>query len=45
MLERSGYELGIDLPSLFPVVELLSRKLPNPVPGLLTRAGIFPPLA
>lgn len=43
MLERSGYTLGIDLPSLFPVVELLSHKLPNPVPGLLTRAGIFPP--
>jgi hydroxymethylglutaryl-CoA lyase len=45
MLERSGYELGIDLAGLFPVVELLSHKLPNPVPGLLTRAGIFPPLA
>ncbi|MCI2975688.1 MAG: hydroxymethylglutaryl-CoA lyase [Ferrimicrobium sp.] len=45
MLMRSGYELNCDLASLFPVVDLLSHKLAKPVPGLLTRAGLFPPLA
>jgi len=44
MLDRSGYGLNCDLASLFPVVELLSYKLAKPVPGLLTRAGLFPPV-
>ncbi|MCL5052751.1 MAG: hydroxymethylglutaryl-CoA lyase [Ferrimicrobium sp.] len=45
MLDRSGYELNLNLAALFPVVDLLSHKLPKPVPGLLTRAGLFPPPA
>lgn len=43
MLERSGYKVNANIAQLFPVVDLLSQQLPNPVPGLLTRAGIFPP--
>ncbi|WP_298347433.1 hydroxymethylglutaryl-CoA lyase [Ferrimicrobium sp.] len=45
MLSRSGYHLGVDFARLFEVVDLLSQKLPNPVPGLLTRAGMFPALS
>ena len=44
MLERSGYSTGIDIEALFSITEWLGEKLGKPVPGLLSRAGVFPPV-
>ncbi|MDA8372819.1 MAG: hydroxymethylglutaryl-CoA lyase [Actinomycetota bacterium] len=43
MLERSGYSTGVDLEALFAITGWLGEKLGKPVPGLLSRAGNFPP--
>ncbi|MDA8101391.1 MAG: hydroxymethylglutaryl-CoA lyase [Nitrospiraceae bacterium] len=45
MLERSGYSTGVDLEALFAITDWLGEKLGKPVPGLLSRAGNFPPAA
>jgi len=42
MLERMGYDTGIDLQALLPVSEWLAEQLGHPVPALLGRAGVFP---
>lgn len=42
MLERSGYTTGLDIAATFPTIELIGRKLARPVPGLVSRAGLFP---
>ncbi len=44
MAERSGLSTGIDVQNLFPLIELLQSRLGKVVPGLLSRAGVFPRL-
>ncbi len=44
MAERSGFSTGIDVQNLFPLIELLQSRLGKVVPGLLSRAGVFPRL-
>lgn len=43
MLERMGIDTGVDLPALLPSVEWISEQLGKPVPGMLAKAGLFPP--
>lgn len=45
LLEREGVSTGVDLPALLGVVEWLTHVLERPVPGQLSRAGIFPDVA
>lgn len=44
MLDRMGYDLGIDLAALVDAVEWMQSDelLGRPTPGLLSRAGLFP---
>lgn len=42
MLERSGYETGIDLEALIATGRWLETALGRPVPGMLVKAGGFP---
>lgn len=42
LLERLGVTTGIDLPALLPSVPWLADRLGKPVPGLLSKAGLFP---
>ena len=42
MLHRMGSDTGIDLEELLPNVSWVAEQLGKPVPGLLSRAGIFP---
>ncbi len=42
MVERSGFSTGVDMRALFPLIELLQSRLGKVVPGLLSRAGVFP---
>ncbi len=42
MIERSNLHSGVDVESLFPVIDLLQTRLGKVVPGLLSRAGVFP---
>jgi hydroxymethylglutaryl-CoA lyase len=42
MLERSGYQTGLDLESLIVSVRWLGGVMGHDVPGMLSRAGVFP---
>ncbi len=42
MLERSGYETGLDLDSLIVSARWLGAVMGHDVPGMLSRAGVFP---
>ena len=43
-LERSGYETGLDLDMLCAASEWLGGQLGRPTPGLVAKAGPFPPV-
>ncbi|MBI1339566.1 hydroxymethylglutaryl-CoA lyase [bacterium] len=43
MLERSGVSTGIDLDALIATASWLSERMGRPLPGLVSRAGGFPP--
>ncbi len=45
MLERMGYDTGVDLDALLEVTEWLAQQLGHPVPALLGRARPFPQVA
>jgi len=42
MLQRSGYETGIDLDRAIETGKWLQEQLGRPVPGMLVKAGAFP---
>jgi hydroxymethylglutaryl-CoA lyase len=42
MLERSGYRTGLDLDSLIVSARWLAGVMGRDVPGMLSRAGVFP---
>ena len=42
MLARMGVGTGLDLPKLITAALWLGERLGRPVPGLLSRAGVFP---
>jgi hydroxymethylglutaryl-CoA lyase len=42
LLERMGYDTGVDLEALIEVVPWLEDALAHPTPGLLAKAGVFP---
>ena len=42
-LERSGIDTGLDLDELCRSAEWLGEQLGRPVPGLVSKAGPFPP--
>ena len=42
MLERSGYRTGLDLESLIAAAKWLAGVMGRDVPGMLSRAGVFP---
>lgn len=43
LLERSGFDTGIDLPRLIEASKWLAGQLQRSLPGLVSRAGPFPP--
>lgn len=43
-LERSGYDTGLDLDALCRASEWLGEQLGRPTPGLVAKAGPFPPV-
>ena len=43
MLERSGYQSGVDLDAAIETGKWLQEQLGRPVPGMLIKAGRFPP--
>lgn len=43
MIERSGYRTGLDLDRLIAVVQWLDGVLGRPTPGMVSKAGPFPP--
>lgn len=45
LLQRMGYDTGVDLDVLSQSVGWLEETLGHPVPGLLSKAGVFPRLA
>jgi hydroxymethylglutaryl-CoA lyase len=45
MLERMGVSTGYDLPTLIDTANWLQGVLGKPLPGMLAKAGIFPPAA
>ena len=45
MLERSGYATGVDLDAAIETGKWLQEQLGRPVPGMLVKAGRFPPAA
>ncbi len=45
MLERMGYDTGIDLDSLIGTVPWIEEVLGHPTPGLVAKAGNFPAVA
>ena len=45
MLERMGVSTGYDLPTLIETANWLQGVLGKPLPGMLAKAGIFPPAA
>ena len=45
MLERMGYDTGVDLEALLQVSDWLGEQLHHPVPALLGRARPFPQVA
>ena len=42
LLERSGYDTGIDLERLIDASDWLAKELGHPVPSLVAKAGMFP---
>ncbi len=44
MLQRSGYETGISLAAAIATGRWLQEQLGRPVPGMLVKAGDFPPV-
>jgi hydroxymethylglutaryl-CoA lyase len=42
MLGRMGAETGLDLERLIEIPPWLAKRLGKQVPGLLSRAGLFP---
>jgi hydroxymethylglutaryl-CoA lyase len=44
MLQRSGYETGISLQGAISTGRWLQEQLGRPVPGMLVKAGDFPPV-
>jgi hydroxymethylglutaryl-CoA lyase len=44
MLHRSGYETGISLSAALSTSQWLQEQLGRPVPGMLVKAGNFPPV-
>lgn len=42
MLERMGVDTGFDLAALVATVRFLEGRLGKPVPGMLSKAGLFP---
>jgi hypothetical protein len=42
MLERSGYDTGLDLDRLIGSARWLANAMGKDVPGMLSRAGAFP---
>jgi hydroxymethylglutaryl-CoA lyase len=44
MLQRMGIETGVDLTGLLDTSRWLQEVLAHPVPGMLVKAGLFPPL-
>jgi hydroxymethylglutaryl-CoA lyase len=42
MLERSGVQTGVSLPSLIETARWLQEQLGRPIPGMLMKAGPFP---
>ncbi len=45
MLERSGYRTGLDVDKAIQTVEWLASAMGRELPGMLSRAGNFPPKA
>jgi hydroxymethylglutaryl-CoA lyase len=45
MLHRMGYQTGVDLAAFSAIVPWLETTLDHPVPGYLSKAGLFPPAA
>lgn len=43
MLHRMGYQTGIDPQALIDAAQWLGERLGHPPPGMLARAGMFPP--
>jgi hydroxymethylglutaryl-CoA lyase len=43
-LERSGFDTGLDLDALCRASEWLGQQLGRPTPGLVAKAGAFPPV-
>jgi hydroxymethylglutaryl-CoA lyase len=42
MLQRSGYQTGLDLERLIASARWLAGEMGRDVPGMLSRAGAFP---
>lgn len=42
MLQRTGMETGIDIQKIIDTAKWLEGPLQSPMPGMLTRAGVFP---
>jgi hydroxymethylglutaryl-CoA lyase len=42
-LQRAGVTTGVDLPRLLAVGEWLQQRLGRTLPGMLLKAGNFPP--
>lgn len=42
MLHRGGYTTGLDLPKIMETANWLSEKMDKTLPGMVTKAGIFP---
>jgi hydroxymethylglutaryl-CoA lyase len=42
MLDRMGVETGLDLARLVEIVPWIEERLGKRVPGLLSKAGLFP---
>ena len=45
LLERMGYDTGVSLDALIASVPWVEELLDHPTPGLLAKAGPFPPAA
>lgn len=42
MLERGGFKTGIRLPKILETTKWLSEKMGKPLPGMVSKAGLFP---
>jgi hydroxymethylglutaryl-CoA lyase len=43
LLERSGVDTSLDLDGLIDAAKWLTKKMERPLPGMVSRAGTFPP--